>query len=99
GGGGHISVEVSTCGTGFFLPLAQADGSRTNIKLAARTAVWREAMVRHVLWGSARKSRAISYPRSEGLKCMYYATHARMRKQQILWYLTWNMAMRTPAAL
>src|SRR5208337_1350338 len=38
GGGGHTSFEISIGGACFFLPPAHADGSRTNIKLAASAA-------------------------------------------------------------
>ena len=37
-------------------------------------------MVRKVLRASARKSRAISYPRSTSLKCKYHARHAMICK-------------------
>src|ERR1035441_1011254 len=70
---------------------------RITTRIKRTTPVWMEAIVRHVLWASARKSKDIILPHSPGLKCKFHARYTISCKQQILGYLADRIAMVSEA--
>src|ERR1035438_9254928 len=70
---------------------------RITTKIKRTTPVWMEAIVRHVLWASARKSKDIILPHSPSLKCKFRARYTISCKQQILGYLADRIAMVSEA--
>src|SRR5208282_5952180 len=68
---------------------------RITTRIKRTTPVWMEAIVRHVLWPSARKFMVIPYPRSPSLKCTFHARHAMARNQQTWQELAAKRTLRT----